>query len=107
MGKLGDVEIDVTVNGLDKLKAFLDEHGEKLRLFSVLDIQKGDIIVLTTKEVLNKTAFENIRKSIKSILGEDIKGVILEEGLEIAGVLRKDRGPDLRSMADIQEGDDG
>lgn len=105
MEKLGDAEIDVTVNGLDKLKDFLDEHGEKLRLFSVLDIQKGDIIVLTTKEVLNKIAFENIRKSIKSILGEDIRCVVLEEGLEIAGVLRKDRGPDLRSIADTLEED--
>lgn len=108
MAKLiGDAVIDDPVNSLDKLHEFLDEYGDVFKSFSVLNVKPGDVIVFTTKQIVRNEFFANICKSVERAFGKEVRAIILEEGLEIAGVLRKDYGPDLRSMADMPEGDNG
>lgn len=80
------IEIEM---GIDKLREFMDEYGDKFHSFSVLDIQPGDTIVLSHPGVMTSQAIDNIRQKLPDNFGADIKCVILEEGMQIEGVLRR------------------
>jgi hypothetical protein len=74
---------------LEKLAKFLDEHGEKLESFGVLNPSPGDVIVLTTDKLLSEGAIERLKKMSEGIFSPELlKCIVLEDGLQVAGLIR-------------------
>lgn len=95
MAKVETLEVEVKAKGIEDMRKFFDEYGEKIKAFGVLTIQPGDTVVINFNEQVTKEAAERIDLLIKKVFGNDIKALILCEDATISGVIRKNNGAEI------------
>jgi len=99
----GEIKLKVSVEGLSALDAFLDKHGDKVKLVGSFELKPGDIVFFKlTEEITNAVAVE-IAKSLEQGL-PDIQTILLPACLDLVGAGKN--GSPLDGYVDITTMDD-